>query len=81
MPAKASIHVTTPSGPPALFGADPALQTQVRSTGLVANKRSGLSAFAIVALVVGTTIVALAIVLAFALRKSAASAEPSARAT
>jgi hypothetical protein len=79
MPAKASIHVVTPSGPPSLFGADPALQTQVRSPGLVVHKRSGLSALAIVALVVGTTLVALAIVLAFAWGRSASTAEPSAR--
>lgn len=79
MPAKASIHVTTPSGPPALFGADAALQTQTRAPALVARSRSGLSAAAIAGIAVGTALVALAVVLLLTRRSSPGSA-PAARA-
>ena len=37
MPAKASLHVVTPTAPPALFGGDAAVQTQTRRPGLVAH--------------------------------------------
>src|SRR5947209_20284381 len=79
MPAKASLHVVTPAGPPALFGADPALQTQARETGLVAHSRSGLSAPAIVAVVAGTMLVALGLVFLFARSGSKRSPGPAAK--
>jgi hypothetical protein len=66
MPAKASLHVVTPSGPPVLFGAGAAVQTQARSADLVAGKRSGLAAGVVVAIVVGTTLFALAVVVLLA---------------
>jgi hypothetical protein len=73
MPAKASIHVTTPAGPPALFGADAALQTQSRAAGLVAQSRSGLSAGAIAAIAVASAVIALAAVFLFTRRPARGS--------
>ena len=77
MPAKASLHVVTPSGPPALFGADTAIQTQSRSPGLVAGSRSGVATWVIVLIVAATTIVALAVVLLLARAASRKSSSPA----
>jgi hypothetical protein len=73
MPVKASIHVVTPSGPPALFAGDAAVQVQTRASGLVAKSRSGLSGGAIAAIGVGTAVIAVALV-ALALRMGSKSA-------
>lgn len=62
MPAKTSLHVITPSGPPALFAGDAAVQTETRSPTLVAKSRSGLSPAAVIAIVAATVIVAGAVV-------------------
>jgi len=62
MPAKASLHVVTPSGPPALFAGDSAVQTETRPPALVAKSRSGLSTGAVVLVAAATAIVALAVV-------------------
>ena len=62
MPAKASLHVVTPSGPPALFAGDAAVQTEIRTPALVAKSRSGLGPLELVVIGVATAVVALAIV-------------------
>jgi hypothetical protein len=62
MPAKASLHVVTPSGPPALFAGDAAVQTEVRADGLVAKSRAGLGGAEIATIGLVTTVLAVALV-------------------
>ena len=63
MPAKASLHVVTPSGPPALFAGDAAVQTETRPPALVASSRSSLGPLEVVLIGLATAVVAVAIVL------------------
>jgi hypothetical protein len=62
MPVKASLHVVTPSGPPALFAGDAAVQTEMRTPALVAKSRSGLGPVAVVVIGLVTAVVAFALV-------------------
>ncbi len=77
MPAKAAIHVITPAGSPQVFAGDAAVQIQVRPVGLVPGTKSGLSALTVIAIGLGTLILAVAIVLAVAMfsRKSPATGD------
>jgi hypothetical protein len=62
MPVKASLHGVTPSGPPALFAGDAAVQTEIRTPALVAKSRSGLGPVEVVIIALVTAVVALALV-------------------
>jgi hypothetical protein len=80
LPAKASLHVTTPSGPPALFAGDAAVQTETRPPALLAASRSSLGPLEVVLIGLATAVAALAVVAGLAgLGSRRAQASPGPR--